>query len=514
MKQAFTRILISALILTTSLCSFASKKNNGADIFSSKRPYTVEIAQCSTLHQAGIITKRLDQNGIQSYILKTTSNQGKEEYCVVSGAFENAGAANVFKNQMYKTIGFKGTKLLSYEKMNPKSRVPVDNKIDSDTKKIDTNKPKVSPLMEKLIDQFPHSNLFEIKSIFLTLLNIENMSYKNDSYRGIYYYTPSIKDLDAMDYKELGFSAMGSITYRDNLTQNDVLFEVAKFNEKKELTWALYNDFKKSGIETHDFSKFNNYQPNTQPSRDLILAFMYWIADGITTKGETNLASNIQPVEYDNGRLIGYKVVIRQPKNIYQAYYLLTDLTGDYWYTIKTSKENDNELKSFITQIGKSKNLDEYNEFHNSFYLLPNQLPSNEELVLYAISKFFDNPIEKEAREHWGKTESLLQTIGHWVTRTCFSTNGKFSYAIGFIDNETKEMCKQIEELENKAAVKAESEKEYFTVYGRTGFMLNKALNLFFDKYYISGEIKEGQEKILIDRVEKFQFQKGGYTKP
>lgn len=510
MKTIFTRILIPSIILMFSLCSFASNKDKEATTFSKKKPYTVEIAQCSTLRQAYIITERLTNNDIQSYILKQEI-KGKEVYSVVSGAFENIWKVNIFKNQLYKTIGTRGGKTLSYATLPSESRVPIKKDSDASTNRNDTNHPKINTLMQELINQYPSSNMFDLKGVFWVTLNKQTTQLGGRNYYGEYhYYTPNIQDFDLKDYMEFGFSTFGSVTYIDNLCGDETTVQSAKLTNPNP---EIYNRFQ-TGIKSQDFSLFKEYQLGENTSSDLIITLSSFIADSVIIKkgNSQHLYNKKEAVEIDNGRLIGYKVSSKQTGKEHQTIYLLCDRFTNYLHTITTNKEKESELLSFLSQIGKGNGLDNYDEFRNLFYRLPDRLSDDEELVAHISNKEIIS-INKNATDIENEESSELRkmTKDDWRSFSIYNHKGEVGYIILLLDLQTVEKGETFYQLFSK---KHETHAiERVEVHGEKGCLDTDKLIIDFlhGQYYVSAFANKTllSKDDFIERIERLQLQKG-----
>ncbi|MCQ2193423.1 MAG: SPOR domain-containing protein [Paludibacteraceae bacterium] len=474
-------------------CSNDKKKE--VEVFSENKPYTLEILKDRSYYQADKVVNRLGKKGVDSYILKSLDEEGDDWYSVVSGAFESDSAMNAFKMYLDTAMHIKAGEAVNFTSLDSVGRIPVKIAAVKESKRIDANKPDVPKDIEAIIKRYPGNDIFYLKNISLVSLTKEGIS----STQGKHVDMPRGITLEKLRKKE--FTAFGSVIYKDNLYKDEVTLQIAKYKE-------------------HVHQCEASFVPSSNPVRDEVIEICSLFADLVLETGKYEEEQK-QEVELDGGDLVGYKASFRQKKNGYRAYYFLTDQWGDYVYMLQSTKQDDSELMQFISDLGNSEGLDNYDEFYNSFYTIADEMMAKDEFVGYYVDRL-DYTYAKER----GYVKWANRMVGHWYTNVYFNNTNKGVWMYSIFDLLTDEKSSHVYKKLYRNDQAKESERR---IYGETGTALYKVrLNEYWDVVKSLEEISFSRGRYIIastgsyrysetdltKRCESLQFQRGGYDEP
>lgn len=499
----FSRVLPFFACLFLLSCG-KEEKQKEVETFSEAKPYTLEILKDRSYFQADKVVNRLKAKSIDSYILKSQDSEGDDWYSVVSGAFASDSAMNCFKTYLDTALHIKAGNGVIFTELDSIDRVPVKQATVVETRRIEANKPNVPASILGVVSHYPQNDIFYLKNISLVSLTDKGISSSEgkhiDMPRGI-----TLKKL-----KGWGFTAFGSVIYKDNLYNDEVTLQVAKFKEVEPT--AMVNP----SVAPYLMS-FSAYVPMQHPLRDEAVDVCSTMADLVLKTGKY-ADKDKKEVEFDNGRLVGYKASFRLKSNEYRAYYFLVDQAGEYVYMLQSTKEDDTELIEFISLSGKSNGLEDYDEFYNSFYTIADELATQDEFIGYYVDRLDYRYARDRNYAKWAN-----RMVGHWSTNVYFYNPVKGVWYYNIYDLLTEKKASHI----YKKLYRDEQEKNsQRKIYGETGTALyRKKLNIYWelvdelqeisfshDRYiYAASGASSYSEKNLVERAEKIQFDKGGY---
>lgn len=97
-NRIISRLGVVIFFMTLVACSlFDESQEKVVEVFSSEKPYTLEILKERSYYQADKVVSRLSSKNVDSYILKSEDEDGDSWYSVVSGAFENDSCLEAFR---------------------------------------------------------------------------------------------------------------------------------------------------------------------------------------------------------------------------------------------------------------------------------------------------------------------------------------------------------------------------------------------------------------------------------
>ena len=173
-NRIISRLGVVIFFMTLVACSlFDESQEKVVEVFSSEKPYTLEILKERSYYQADKVVSRLSSKNVDSYILKSEDEDGDSWYSVVSGAFENDSCLEAFRLYLDTALQIKAGDVFLYSEMDSLDRIPVKEEAVKEQKRIDANKPDVPKDIALLISQYPKTDIFYLKNgLMKSFLNL------------------------------------------------------------------------------------------------------------------------------------------------------------------------------------------------------------------------------------------------------------------------------------------------------------------------------------------------------
>lgn len=457
-------------------------------LFNETKPVAVEIARERSFYQANRIAQRLSQLEVETHIISRTGDDG-QWYSVISGSFADSVQAEQYVRQLDSRYRIHPVAIVSYTDLEEAARVPAQKETVTEQQRIDANPPSVPQEIVQVAEQYPQSETLDVNEIGMLMLSdkgIEAAKSKNINLpHGI-----------TLEYlKDQNCTALSTVTYEDNLHGDKITLNIAKRRSAKQ-------------------EKKTTASTTATERNKAALTLCYKICNKILATGEY---TNEQKVHFEADaytKLKGYKVTFEDRGKTW-SYYVFTDEAGDYIYMAQATIVGDSEIISFITEIGKSGGLKEYDEFHNTFYTIADNQVDDDEFIGYYISRLTDGYARDRQYAEWAKC-----MVGHMYVDCFFynRTKGQWHFQLFDLLNEQSER-----KIYNSLYRNNLSESSKRTIYGdegaaiyqhtlQTDSLILAEVNLGFGRYIVAvcGS-PSFTERDLILRTQSLQFQRGGY---
>lgn len=388
------------LFLLLIFVAFSCSKKNNVVKLSSKFTYAIEYKKERSYYQAKKIKDRLNDMDQKAYIaqyLDTMSN--KNWFHILGQAYENSDTADNVALRLTQELDLI-VNVIDYKDFDS-SKFLIDSLNITEVERIKAEKPNVPDHILNTIKKFPESNSLFVNNT--TIVNFETREkepsayqhFKTDLPRGI-----KISDLakETKSYVET--------KYKDNLRGDIVTIGIIKLNEK-------------APVQTSGFI-------NSKNKRSYEIAKKY--ADKILNSGEYKEKSLDEILLHAYNKLYGYRTTIQLSENRCKTYYVLVDELNQYLFLSESSEKTDSELSTLLEQIGKTNGLNNYNEFYNNFYTIPNTFVDKDFFVGFSLNKLGWSYAEAKNYSNWS-----MKMVGHWKA-SAFFTGEKGLYAYVLFD--------------------------------------------------------------------------------
>ncbi|MEJ6681209.1 MAG: SPOR domain-containing protein [Flavobacteriales bacterium] len=417
MKQIFIYLLPLGFILFSS-CS--NKQIND------ETPYAVQIKEVRSYYKALDIQNRLEENGIESYILSEETTDGNW-YRVLSGAEESIEDIRDYKKELESIISIEDFEIINYQKIKPNIVLNFEEKL-TEGKRIKSKKPNVPDKIFDLINKFPDDKNFIVKRFFVSNApdSIKNIRRFKAAYDNINHDLPrglSMKNL--MKKSE----CMAEVIYEDNLFGDRVTLDIIKLKKDLDL------DGKKSvsNMEIADY-----------------------FAELILETGDYNFEDKLKIDISSFQSLSGYKVTIqpKKSKDDLRTYFILVSKDLKFLVFSQSTDKTDEEIIEVIKELGKSNGLETYDEFYNAFYTLPSDCSITDKFVSISSEKLSRKYARSRDNAKWAK-----KMVGHWNTSVYYNGKENRTWSLAFFDLLGKSRVNQVNNLYVKQSKKNRNNK-------------------------------------------------------
>jgi hypothetical protein len=257
------------------------------------------------------------------------------------------------------------------------------------------------------------------------------------------------------------------------------------------------------------FEKYSVKKPNAYiKSYALALEF----SEDILNSGEYANES-IKEIKISAFKLLtGYKVGFTTKKGIYRSYLVLSDTDCQYLIIAQSVDKNEEEIQEILSEVGKSKGLNDYDEFYNNFYVLPSDPEYDDIFLGYTINKLGWSYARQKGYSNWSKA-----MVGHWNVNGYFWNREKGLWTLALFDLLTPSSQSHI--YGKLYSGQQSYNKTQTNVYGVNGYFVNTEfyrysnleLNFGIRRYVYAINSENLNRKDMLNRSEKMQFKKGGY---
>ncbi|MCT4646175.1 MAG: hypothetical protein N4A74_14410 [Carboxylicivirga sp.] len=460
-------------LITFSACQTETKRETP----STEKPYCLEIKKERSYYQALKICDRLQEMDYNAYVVSETDTIDGAWYKVYCGALAHKDSLMAYQNRIKSQLDIDSIKFVN---ILEKDTFCIINKEDTsivkERRRIKASHPLVDSAVIRTICKYPNSNAFYNDRIQIFDIGEKQSNFINarlDLPLGI-----SKKDI----IKEM--HSFSEVCMTDNLSGNSITLQVMERN-KKEL------------LKNSDFLRA-------------------WATKIIERRQCEHQLDSIAVDAFTT--LTGWRLTLHLP-DVNRYYYLLTGNNRRYAYICQSVDYSDTEILRYLSKIGKSNGLNEYDEFYNTFYLCPSR-PMPEDIFLgYSLFRLNWGYAKSKGYTKWSK-----EMVGHWGTQAYYYNRNKGLWTFGVYDLNTIEKNNYVESLYLNYLG---NKRETADVYGVKANVIRQRKSLWSRKRYVS-EINFPITRYvcmvdnnsdyslntndLIRRAERLQFTMDGYV--
>jgi len=429
---------------------------------SAEKPFAFEVKRDRSFFQAQKIQNRLKKQQVNSYIMTVDdTTEGGEWFLVMAEATGDTASIDSLATQIKTQLQIDSVKVIDYNQPGLKL-VDIDTIQITEKKRIHESKPQIANHVWDIIYHFPNTDFFYIKDFKLvnfqnkSLFKAENLQLDIDNLdlpRGI--------TLNLLHQKS---DAWAEAIYIDNLYGDQVTIDIIRLSED-------HNIIEKDSTQTTEADSLP-YQ--------IAAFFGKLILD--TGEYKTETMNFFQVREKDPLR--GIQVMIEPKENQLRTYSILVDQTNQFVYFCQSTQKSTDELKAIMALINRGNGMDEYDEFHNTFFTLPDTLPESELFISFELSRLDWSYAKLKDYTKWSK-----QMVGHWNGDAFFmNRNDNRRWSLSLFDLLTTEKLNLV--YHNYYANERQQD-EHIDVYGTGGYFVNKdEVNFPFDRFIASVDDK------------------------
>jgi len=437
---------------------------------SSSNPFAIEIKRERSFFQAEKIKNRLRDQGLPTYIMALEdSMQSGQWYSIMAEATVDTTAIDSITQYLKARFNLDSLFTVDF-------RDSTNTFVDTDTLKIAEKKrihesiPLIPASARSIIYHFPNTDFFYIKDFKLVNFLADSV-FQGEWYDSITNHVDLPRGLSLRFLPNIA-DAWGEVIYIDNLYGDQVTIDILHLRPEM----AFLPDSAQSQADSIHFR---------------VAAFL----------GQKILDTGKYPVEQkykmsirEKDPLRGYRIIIEPQTNHQLTYIILVDANKEFAYFCQSAKKSLTELISILELINQGEGIDEYDEFHNTFFIMPSILPEEDNFVSFQLSKLDWSYAKSKNNTLWSK-----QMVGHWSSKTWYANaTDKSIWTSSLFDLLTPEKLKLIY---HKYYAGERTKEEATEVYGTAGYYVGEyELNFGYDRYLASIDdqnyIKLEQDKI------------------
>ncbi|GEM_PF-3896313 len=413
----------------------------GPRTFGEENPLALKVAEVRSIHHAEQLVERLKTMGLEPEILATDdAKSGGAWFRVIIGQSPDGETLDTLRSELESEHGLSGLETLAFSEW--KDRILEDSLEvfkTSEQRLIKTAGAGISDGVSDVIRQYPYSS-----SYFVDFVSV--------------YSSPETKE----ELKYYGL-AMGRIKtdLPRGIKRRAVLAQTEAYCEAI-LRDTLYGDQVTVNV-------FKLKSPASAPELDagesnaLFSDPIKYYAQLVLDTGDYR-TERTEPLSVQADELLRGLVVTIEPKpNYVRSYAMLTGPKRRFVYIVQSTKKSLEEIRELLSLVGKSQGLLEYQEFHNSFNVLPKQLLEGDRFTGFKMEKLGWSYAQSKNYEEWAK-----QSVGRWYTESQFTTPKKGYWGYGTIDFITPQAASA------NFGLMAEDGRSSLRVYGTTGGRLSE----------------------------------------
>jgi hypothetical protein len=515
MKQT----LITLLVLLTLI---GCDNDPQIKTVSEEKPFTVQITKERSYYQAQKAQKRLLKLDIGAYLIATRDSVERQWYNVMSGAFTDSLSSANYAHNLDSAYKLKKCVIIDTRNLTDTFTIITKNIAKEyetkEHKRIEANTPDIPQDVLDVIEKFPENNIF-----FLEKINILNLAKKQaleqvaekvtmDMPRGI-----TLRKLSKL------CNSIIEVQYRDNLFEDKVTISIMKLKSDYALNtnviFEKYNvDKPTENVKGYSFASFTRVSSpvddNIEDVKSYALALEF--SQDILNSGKYD-NENIKEVKLLAFKpLTGYKVGLTTGKGVYRSYFVLADVDCQYLIIAQSIEKTEDEMQEILAEVGKSKGLNDYDEFYNNFYILPDKTEDEDIFLGYSIDKLGWSYAKARNYVNWSKA-----MVGHWEADGYFYNTKKGLWTLSLFDLLTPSSQSYI--YGNLYSGDKHGDKTKTDVYGVNGYFIDitflwyfqRELNFGIGRYVCAINSENLLNRAdMLKRAEKMQFNKGGYVSP
>ena len=365
--------LILFLIILISSCSSSNQPIND------ESPYAIQIKEVRSVYKAEDIMRRLNNIGVNAYIIAEEQEDGDGTwYRVISGSEKTLDGIQNHKQEIEKKGNFNSLEIINYQ--NIKENLVIDyRQTKKETERIKTLKPDIPGKIYDIIDKFPDDDNFIVKNFFI------------------------------MKKSE----CIAEVIYEDNLFDDRVTIDIIKLK-------------KDHGIDVNDIQKSSVISIGGD---DKQIDIANYFAELILSTGKYPFEDKVKISVSSYQNFTGYKVTIKpsKRKDEYRTYIVLVSKDLNHVVFSQSTEKSEEQILEIIKNLGKGDGLNSYDEFYNSFYTLPSNIKDH--FVCFTTEQLTSKYARQRNNAKWAR-----KMVGHWQSTAHFYSEEKRGYVVSFFD--------------------------------------------------------------------------------
>lgn len=487
-------------IIGLALLLLSCNREKKVEVFSPDKPYSIEVKRERSYYQAEKIAERLKEMGLEAFVISSVDSVEGNWFSVMSGALSHPDSVNSYIDIVEKQFKLSDLKVMDYNQIDSFSIITtIDTNVVKETRRIVAEEPAVPKEVIDGIKSFPMSNALYLQSINIGYFSTDDSekdvtlrilnNNKHDLPRGVSF--AKLAD-DGISFSEAIFE--------DNLYGDQITIQSIKLKPKPQVSTASF------------FASSTN-------SSAYDIAEVY--ADLILNTGDYTYEEKTK-IKVDAAfPLMGYKVVIETKKDYFRTYFVLVDINERYLMFSQSTDKTDEEMTRILSGVGRSDGLIEYDEFYNTFYIIPSRTVGEDIFLGFSVDKIGWSYAKERNYAKWS-----VEMVGHWMASAYFYNTSLGIWGFSIFDMVSH--SRQDYVYGRLYSGSFSENKDRIKVYGVSGHLIYQnaidwqtysrhrelsELNFAKSRYIcaIGNHSTSFDELDLVERANTLQFAMGGY---
>lgn len=382
-------------IVTEPVKSIVLEENKNEIPVSEEKPYSVLVHSYKEEQAAENGKKRLKENEIDSFILKTFDDKSYFSFDLHSGAFNSPEEAEPLQEKL-EELGIEDTKIADYEEEKEKVQ-KYDEIIKNQPVSYDFGNNEIpdvySASVANIIRQFPINKNFTLENL---------MIFDFDNLRSVEEELPSLDEVSYIIENSEKLHAVSFASYKDDLFNKDVKIFIFSSDENAlPNILDLKKDFQESSVpEDEDFK---------------IQDMKFQLKDGI-------LNSLIFKSDED---------------------YIFFGVNEQRNLAVLMSTEDfsESQFEEFLNNFENDSSLLIYPQIRRTLLVLPKKTEIERKFLSFLLEKVDDSYAEAKGYADWS-----IPIIGHWNAKAIFNQEDEIA-SVSFFDLDYDYNAKQVHQM-------------------------------------------------------------------
>lgn len=363
---------------------------------SEEKPYSVLVHSYKEEQAAENGKKRLKENQIDSFILKTFDEKSYFSFDLHSGAFDSPEEAEPLQEKL-EELGIEDTKIADYEKEKEKVQ-KYDEIIKNQPVSYDFGNNEIPDIysapVASIIRQFPINKNFTLENL---------MIFDFDNLRSVEKELPSLDEVSYIIENSEKLHAVSFASYKDDLFNKDVKIFIFSSDEN-----ALPNilDLKK------------DFQESSVPEEDedfKIQDMQFQLKDG--------LLNSLIFKSYEDYIFFG------------------VNEKRDLAVLMSTEDFSESQFEAFLNNFENDSSLLIYPQIRRTLLVLPKKTEIERKFLSFTLEKVDDSYAASR-----GYTDWAIPIVGHWNSKANFYQEGEF-VSVSFFDLDYDYNAKRVHQM-------------------------------------------------------------------
>ena len=425
---------------------------------SEEKPYSVLVHSYKEEQAAENGKKRLKENEIDSFILKTFDDKSYFSFDLHSGAFDSPEEAEPLQEKL-EELGIEDTKIADYEEEKEKVQ-KYDEIIKTQPVSYDFGNNEIPDIysvpVANIIRQFPINKNFALENL---------MIFDFDNLRSVEEKLPSLDEVSDIIESSEKLHAVSIASYKDDLFNKDVKIFIFSSDENAlPDILDLKKDFQEDALPEDEDFKIQDMQ--------------FQLKDGILNS-----------------------LILKSDED-----YIFFGVNEKRDLAVLMSTEDFSEIQfeEFLNNFESDSSLLIYPQIRRTLLVLPKKTEIERKFLSFSLEKVDDSYAESRGYANWS-----IPIVGHWNAEAEFYQEDEF-VSVGFFDLDYDYNAKQVHQMFMDAHITTEKSHASTVKNADSWFVEtlydNKEVSFSTKSYIIAVDSYDLDEEELVQLSDELQI--------